>query len=97
MIYYVQYATNTLARFEAAPREGHMKRSIKIFCYLRYNDRGSIMFDIEDPETIKVKFKNNDWIDLYTYTEEVIPSNAYVPIDKSKITFSVMMGASHAL
>ena len=63
--YGVQYATNCFARFGAAPREGHTKGSIRIFGYLRYDDTGRNMSDIEDPDTRKVEFKHNDWIDLY--------------------------------
>ena len=55
----MHYANNNLARFGAAPRKGHMKISIKIFGYLRYNDRFRNMFDIEDPDTSKMDFKHN--------------------------------------
>ena len=71
--YDVQYSTNALARFWAAPREGHMKIAIRIFGYLRYNDKGGTLFDIEDTYTRKVRLNHNDWIDLYTDTEESIP------------------------
>ena len=66
--YDVQYATNTLERFGAAPMEGNTERAIRIFVYLRYNDRGRTMFDIEDPDTRKVELKHNDQIDLYPYS-----------------------------
>ena len=31
------------------------------------------IFDIEDPETRKVEFTHNGWIDLYPDAEEYIP------------------------
>ena len=71
-IYYVQYETNDLARFGAATRKWHTKKSIRIFVYLRYNDRRRTMFEIEYKYKIKVEFKYNDCIDLYKYKEEAI-------------------------
>ena len=95
--YDVQYANNNLARFGAAPREGHMKRAIRKFGYFRYNYRGMNMFDIEDPDTRKVDFNNNDCIDLYPDTDEAITLNLPVTIKKRKLRVSVMMDTSHTL
>ena len=92
----MQYATNTLARFGAAPREGHTKIAIGIFGYLRYNYRGSTMFDIEYPDTSKAEFKHNYWIDIYPYTEEAIPSNPPMPMNRRKLRVSVMIYVSQA-
>ena len=57
--YCVQYATSTLARFGDAPRKGQLKKAIRIFGYLRYNGRGSIMLYIEGQDIRKVYFKKN--------------------------------------
>ena len=94
--YDVQYATNTLARFGSAPREGHIRRAIRIFGYLKHNNKGRILFDIAEPDTSRVEFKDNDWIDLYPDAEEAIPANAPLPMNDRKVRILVIMDASHA-
>ena len=53
------------------------------------------MFDIEYPDTSKVEFNHNDWIGLYPYSEEAIPSYTPVPMNKRKLMVSFMMDSSH--
>ena len=55
------------------------------------------MFDIEDPDTRKVGFNHNYWIDLYPDVEEAISSNSPVPMNNRKLRVSVMIDASHTL
>ena len=74
------YATNNLTRFGAAPMEGHMKRAVRIFGYLRYNDRGRTIFEILYPDIIKVESKHDYCICLYPDAEESIPSNALIRV-----------------
>jgi len=40
--YNVQYATNTLARFGQKPRDGHLKRALRVFGYLKFHARGKL-------------------------------------------------------
>ena len=37
--YDIQYATNTLARFGQNPRDGHLKRALRVFGYLKFHAR----------------------------------------------------------
>ena len=94
--YDVQYATNTLARFGAAPREGHRKRILRVFGYLKYNGKGRTMFDTEDPDVRNINFEENEWIDLYPDAKEAIPT--YVPkaMNIKKVRVCIILDASHA-
>ena len=40
----ITYATQTMAKFSAAPREGHLKRALRIFGYLKAYAKHGIMY-----------------------------------------------------
>jgi hypothetical protein len=40
--YDLQFAVNSMARFGCAPRDGHMKRMLRIFSYLKYHTKGRL-------------------------------------------------------
>ena len=44
----ISYATNTLSRYTAAPREGHLAAACKVVGYLKHYSKGRIMFDTCD-------------------------------------------------
>ena len=46
----IQYATNTLARFASQPREGHLKRALRLFGYLKHQPKAKIYFDAGDSD-----------------------------------------------
>ena len=56
----IQYATNTLARFAQKPREGHMKRAIRLFWYLKYNPKAKLFFDPTYFDHNNIKFENQE-------------------------------------
>ena len=91
----VQYATNTMARFAQLPREGHLKRVLRIFGYLKHHTKHRIKFDLGEPNYSGLKFLEHDWSDMYPNAEEDIPSDTPAPTtDPVKITCYV--DASHA-
>ena len=50
-IFDIRYAVTSLNRFSAAPREGHLKRLVKIFGYLK-NDSAKHKIIVVSPEDI---------------------------------------------
>ena len=60
----IQYATNSLARFASLPREGHKKRAIRIFGYLRHHPKARTIYDPRPLNLEAIKFENHDWTDL---------------------------------
>ena len=48
----VAYAVASMARFVACPREGHLKRAVRIFGYLKKHPNRRIKIDSRDPEYV---------------------------------------------
>jgi hypothetical protein len=93
----IQYATNTMARYASMPREGHMKRCIRIFGYLKHNAKGRIVFDPADPNYDDIDFsKESDWTDLYPDALEAVPEEAPVSKNKRLLKLTAIVDASHA-
>jgi hypothetical protein len=93
----IQYATNTLARYAAAPRAGHFERAIRIFGYLKSHcgDVIRLEMDPSDPDWSQFETVDFDWGELYNEAEEYIDPNtpeALVP----ELKHTVIMDASHA-
>ena len=91
----VQYATNTLARYAIQPREGHFKRCLRLFGYLKYHSKARLRFDPSDPNYDGLKFDNQDWANLYPGAEEILPNNMPPPATRP-IDITVYVDASHA-
>ena len=49
--YYVQYATNTLSRFEQKQRELHMNKDFRMFGYLKHHLQANIYFNVQKSNT----------------------------------------------
>jgi hypothetical protein len=93
----IQFATNTMARYASMPREGHIKRCIRIFGYPKYNAKGRILFDPTDPNYDDIDFPgHNDWTDLYPDAMEAIPEEAPTSKNKKLLKLTVIVDASHA-
>ena len=71
----ISYALNSINRFSASPREGHLSRLVKIFGYLKsVNGRHkSIVALPEDIEEISGKGDNMKyWLEKYTETSDTV-------------------------
>jgi hypothetical protein len=93
----IQYATNVLARYSSAPREGHMRALQRVFGYLRKFHKGKILIDISQaPIEAKVKpTTGQNWAELYPDACEDIPED--MPIPKGAIvSIIVYVDADHA-
>jgi hypothetical protein len=94
--YDIQYATNTLARYASVPREGHRKRILRVFGYLKVHTKAKIRFDPSPPNYEGISFLQNDWIDLYPDAQEAIPDNAPPPHGPWPLSLTIYVDASHA-
>ena len=91
----VQYATNTLARFAQKPREGHFKRAIRVFGFLKHHQRARLYFDPTSPSYEGIDFKAEDWTECYPDAEEYVDDN--LPMPKLQgLPITVFKDASHA-
>jgi hypothetical protein len=92
----IQYATNTLARYNTNPREGHLKRMLRLFGYLKTHNRYRIKLDPSDPCYDDFNFAQNDWAGLYPDAEEDIDPDAPPPLSDKELRVTIYVDASHA-
>ena len=58
--YDIQYATNTLARYAAYPKQGHLKSLIRLFGYLKHHRKYKITFRSDQPDHSDFEFLTYD-------------------------------------
>ena len=92
--YDVQYATNTLARYGTTPREGHLKRMLRLFGYLKHHQKYRIAFDNGDPSYDNLEFFEHDFTGLYPDANEDIPENMPEPRTRG-VYITVYADSSH--
>ena len=78
--YDIQYATNTLARYAAFPREGHFKRVLRMFGYLKHHLKHRIEFDPIPPDFSNVLFLQHDWTNHHPDITSDMPDDAPLPL-----------------
>ena len=71
----VHFAIQTMARFSAAPKEGHMRRMLRIFGYLKGYLKYGIIIDtgkraVNGPTDVDV-----NWDEQYPGAREELPSD----------------------
>ena len=98
----VAYATNTLARYNMAPREGHYKQAQRIFGYLSNPSfiKGRLLIDPNDHTLVNGLVKDNkkyDWTEFYPDAQEELPIPGTVPPPKGpKARLTAYVDADHA-
>ena len=92
----VQYATNTLARYATNPKEGHLKRMLRVFGYLKAHNRARIKLDPSNPHLEDFKFVENEWSGLYDGAEETMNPDDPPPLNEKELQISIFEDASHA-
>ena len=97
----IGYATASLSRFTACPRDGHMKRVLRVFGYLKKNKNHRIIVDSRDPILIGGKDSlEKDFTkifeDSYPDASEEIDVKLPIPlIDEIEITGFVDSDHAH--
>ena len=95
--YNIAYATNNLARYSVAPREGHLKAALHVVGYLKHYAKGIILMDPQDfemPECIMIP-EIADWCQMYPNATEDIPPNTPEPLMKD-IALTMFVDTDHA-
>ena len=69
----VHYATNSLSRFNMAPREGHLKAATKILSYVKTRPKGRIVFDVSYKSWSHSDEDKYDWTKYYPDIKEELP------------------------
>ena len=91
----ILYATGTLARYNALPRQGHLDAALKMFGYLKNYPKAHTIFDTNEPDLSSFNRVKHNWNELYPGAKEELPDN--MPVSKMKpITILAHFDASHA-
>jgi hypothetical protein len=75
----VYYATVTMARYNQAPREGHLAAMLRIFGFLKHYKKWRLIVDATLPDTSDRESNTNTWTDLYPDAKEELPPNMPEP------------------
>jgi hypothetical protein len=94
--YDIQYATNTLARYSSCPKQGHLKRIIRVFGYLKHHRKFRIEFDSTEPDYSVLEFVKHDWQDLYPGLQSDMPDDAPPAKTDEEAYITCYVDASHA-
>ena len=79
----IYYATVTMARYNQAPREGHLAAMLRIFGFLKHYKKWRLVVDatlLKEKEDKKES--KNTWTDLYPDANEELPPNMPEPKGK---------------
>ena len=91
----ILYATCTLARYNAFPREGHLQAALCLFGYLKNNSKACTIFDTREPDLSQFRGVQHNWNELYPGAREELPPD--MPTPKMKpVTILAHFDASHA-
>ena len=92
----IQYTVNTMARYGMHPREGHEKRMLRMFGYLKFRPKLRIAANPAPACYENFQFSDgNDWTGLYPDSEEPIDPDTPEALCP-EITITVFVDASHA-
>jgi hypothetical protein len=94
----IAYATNTMARFSMAPREGHLTAAKRIFGYLARHPKGEIILNpskYDHTEALRDFEHYNNWKEFYPDAEEEIPQDRPQP-SILKVQLTIYVDADHA-
>jgi hypothetical protein len=92
----IQYATQTMSRYNMAPREGHLEAMKRVFGYLKKFPKGKIVVDASYRDHSNFVFRDYDtWKEFYPDASEEMPDNMPEPYGK-KVRISCYVDADHA-
>lgn len=91
----IHYTTNSLSRFNMAPREGHLNAAIRDLSYIKTRPKGRIIFDTSYRPWSHTDEGKFDWTKYYPNAEEEIPHDIPIALGKS-VKITVYVDADHA-
>jgi hypothetical protein len=90
------HVAGVLARFSAAPREGHMVAVLRVFAYAKKHIESKLVFDPLMKDFSDIMWPENDWKQFYPEAdEEVLPGNMPEPRGNS-VQINMFCDAAHA-
>ena len=91
----VYYATQTLARYNMAPRQGHMKAMQRVFGYLKHHLKMRIEYDTALPMHASYQPVKYDWFEHYGEVTEELPPDMPQP-KGNPVHVTAFFDADHA-
>jgi len=89
------HTASTMAKFLAAPREGHLTALIRVFAYIRKHPKSKIVIDPYERDWSDKQWVNGDWTEFYHDAKEVLPAN--MPKARGKgVQLNMFCDAAHA-
>jgi hypothetical protein len=76
------------------PREGHLKRCLRLFGYLKHNAKHRIKQDLQGPNYHGLRFIEHEWKEHYPEAGEEIDKNTPPAVTKN-VKITVYVDASH--
>jgi len=90
----IAFATSTLAKYNAEPREGHLDAAYHVFGYLRQTSSKGIVFNGGSPRVVQEEYTQDD-LGLYSDAEEERDPAEPEPIDE-ELPITIFVDADHA-
>jgi hypothetical protein len=95
----IAHATAQLARFSSCPREGHLKRALRVFGYLRKRKNRRILIDSREPVITGVELADGDKLarDMakeYPGATEMLDSSSPTPL-VNELAITCFVDADH--
>jgi hypothetical protein len=91
----IAHVAGAMARFSAAPRQGHLWIVLRIFAYCKKHDESKIVFDPLVKDFDKVDWTSQHWSQFYPdINGEVLPPDLPAPRGKS-IQVNMFCDAAH--
>ena len=92
----ITHAAGVMARFSAAPRQGHMYCVLRILAYCKKHIESKIVFDPQEKDFDDIEFANADWKMFYPDIDgEVLPLNRPKPLG-NPVQINMFCDAAHA-
>jgi len=91
----VMFAIQTMARFSAAPKQGHTQRMLRIFGYLKAYWKYGITIDVQERELNQAESIKVNWEEQYPGACEELPNDMPKPKGKG-VQVTIFVDADHA-
>jgi len=91
----VMFSIQTMARFTAAPRQGHITRVLRIFGYMKAYAKYGIIIDVQERTISQTEDIKVNWEEQYPGAHEELPSNMPKPKGKP-VNLVIYADADHA-
>jgi hypothetical protein len=89
------FAIQTMARFSAAPKQGHINRMLRVFGYLKAYWKYGIIIDVQEPTIPQAEDVQVNWEEQYPGAMEEMPPGMPKPKGKG-VHITIYVDADHA-